>query len=259
MDRRCRKFIAVGWMKDLKSKPTVLLDIRQPKYIKLNVTRADVPGAYGGLDAGPGEVKGGGVLVQGTQAAARQEEVHPLLLLYPFDPPSVEPAAEAGRGISYDAEVALDQEPFELPEDISIEGVGRLSGERSGTSTLQPLPTAPRATRSRGKSHRSDEASSAGGILGFWQRYGVPLGFTLICNVGASYQVAGLYRLLLGVRTSTLALLPATALLLLLPVLSVIYLVRSSNHEILALSMIAVGGALALVGLVCKVLVIAAG
>ena len=209
----------------------------------------------------------------GSGGKAADEEMHPLLMLYPFDAPGT----GTGRGVEPESLCAAPT-PGELPREVSFEddldeefdksltqalaelASGDLDDEALMKESMHPADTGAAyqpAPRRRRNPHPARTKRQGGGKPGgLWARHGMLFGLMAVANAVSSYQVAVLYRHAARVETSAWALCPAVFLTLLLPVLAAIFLLAEQREEFFAVSMLWLLVCLMMVGLICKVLLI---
>lgn len=244
---------------------SVWLGARPTGHVRLNVTRAArTPSAQTNAEAGTANSAG---RQRARKSVSRENsgDVHPLLLLYPFDPPpgipENEEALEAANGrTSWMPEPGRQSTTAPVLDDL-----GCFPGEPAtpdGPSIHPPTPalvfsTAAPRTDTCGRQQpvpiRRRPPRERGGLYQLWGRYGFLFTIVLLCDGASSYQVAKAYRQAMELTTSALTLTPAVFLLLLLPALLAVFLLRDQRHEVVAISMLVAGGLYGLLGIGCKV------
>jgi len=175
-----------------------------------------------------------------------EPDFHPLLAMYPFDPPAA-PAAPAARttdtpDIESRTEGGEPAEPLVFP----LKPVMPVFRER----THEP------SQHLRGVFKDFIRIPDCGKM---WARHGMLLSTLLIILGISSYQVARVYRHFMKLEVSTLTLTPAVLLVMIIASLAGLWGVNGRRYESVALAIIAMGGIFAFLGLICKVVMIAQG
>lgn len=244
---------------------SVWLGTRPTGHIQLNVTRATRrPSAQTNTEAGTANSAG---RQRACESASHDDssDVHPLLMLYPFNPPPVNSEnKEAVKATNMRTSWIPEAEQ---PSTISpaLDDLGCFPGEPAipdGPSSHPPTPalrfsTAEPVThtyrRRQPNPARRRPPRKRGGLSQLWGRYGFLFSLVLLCDGLCSYQAAHAYRQTMELKTSALTLTPAVFLLLLLPSLLTVYLLRDQRHEVVAIFMLVAGGLYGLLGIGCKV------
>lgn len=190
------------------------------------------------------------------------DAMHPLLLLYPFDssPESGEPAIQAPAPHRDTVPEMTSSFPDGESEVFNTElddEVITNHAPASPVAAISNVKGARIAKRSRHKKMRHRmRLPGVSELEGLWVRHGMLLSALIICHAAASYQLAATYRHFMKLGVSAGSLMPAMFLGLMFASFAVIRLMDGRRFESVAISIIAMTGASALLGLVCKVLLI---
>lgn len=187
-------------------------------------------------------------------------DVHPLLLLYPFDPPAQAalkvvdedhspPPSGQETGFSGD----FPEDPSTQESDWVVEG--ELSDPEMDAHRSSETGASVRGRQRRRRRHAARGTRRDSGEFGeLWARYGLLFSLILIANAASSYQLAKLYRNAAQVQTAEWAMSPAVFLVVLIPIVGIVHLLKDQSDEIFAVSMVWLLACITLVGLGCKVL-----
>lgn len=188
--------------------------------------------------------------------------MHPLLLLYPFDssPESGEAAIQAPARHRAKVSEMAESFPGDESEVLSanIENAFKTEDVGAPLQSVTPVVKGPRiASRSsRKKMRHRMRLPGVSELEGLWARHGMLLSALIICHAAASYQLAAAYRHFMKLGVSAGSLMPAMFLGLMFASFAVIRLMDGRRFESVAISIIAMTGTSALLGLICKVLLI---
>lgn len=194
------------------------------------------------------------------------DESHPLLLLYPFDPP-----AEAVRPPVRETPEALEDAPCspDVPADDGSEVFHRdlddvVIEDAAGQDPQASLPTVKVARRGRRQSRRKKAARRmrlprVSELEGLWARHGMLLAALIACHAAASYQLAAVYRHFMKLGVSEGSLMPAMFLGLMFASFAIIRLMDGRRSESVAVCILAMTAGSAFAGLLCKVVLIVRG
>jgi hypothetical protein len=199
-------------------------------------------------------------------------DFHPLLSLYPFDPPKapagpaarttkppvepqIETAREAAPGIR--ARSMVDAASVDLPvlESPSEAGEPMIFPSKPVMPAFRKRVRGP-SRRRRGGAKDFKRSPDFGKM---WSRHGMLLSILLIILGATSYQIARTFRHFMKLEVSTLTLTPAVLLVMIMASLAGLWGVSGRRYESVALAIIAMGGIFAFLGLICKVVMIAHG
>ena len=209
--------------------------------------------------------------------AARPPEpdLHPLLSMYPFDPPKapagpvartteppVEPPLETAREAApvFRAWSTVDAVFTDLPDPPDLKPTAEAAEPlvfplKPVMPVFQERAPGPRP-RSRWDAWRFRRSPDFGKM---WARHGMLLSILLITLGISSYQTARVYRHFVKLDVSALSLTPAVLLVMILASLAVLWGMSGRRYESVALAIIATGGIFAFLGLFCKVVMIVHG
>lgn len=187
-------------------------------------------------------------------------DVHPLLLLYPFDPP----AQAVPKVVDVDhSPPTLGVETLfsgDFPNDPPVQESGwvvegELSDQEIDEHKRPETGASGQFRQRRRKRHAARGTRRDSGEFGeLWARYGLLFSLILIANAASSYQLAKLYRNAAQVQTAEWAMSPAVFLVVLIPIVGIVHLLKDQSDEIFAVSMVWLLACITLVGLGCKVL-----
>jgi hypothetical protein len=193
--------------------------------------------------------------------AAAAEEIHPLLLLYPFDAPARKPQPAVDSIPAPIVGLPMLEDRFsdlpdidmplnlDVPETVLQETPVGLDRQPSGKRKRCERRTKPWQVGIWRKYRSSDWEE-------IWSRHGMLLSLLMICHLASSLQMSRLYRFMMDLETSTLALLPAMFLGLMFTSFAVIRIMDGRRCESVAVAIIAMTGASAFTGLLCKVVMV---